>query len=500
MAARAYCHMLSLLLLVSVILTNLPEASAFTRVDRLGPLSTVVYSGVVDTPGGFAYFGTFSLPHSIVLKVRLSDFTIANSLTLNSGFANGLGAVIDTTAGFAYFATYALGGPNYATIVKVRLSDLTESATLNLNTGENSTGAAVIDLTGGFAYFGTGYYQRPGIIIKVRLSDFTEVATMTLNSGEYDIESAVIDTVAGYAYFGTNTNPAHIVKVRLSDFSRQGTIQLTGGETSLHAAAIDPAGGFAYFGTYTTPGIIVRIRLSDFTRANALSLNTGENYTDTAMIDPAGGYAYFGPSMNAPGNVVKVRLSDFTRAGTLTLNLDEGHLQGAIIDSSGFAYFGTFQCCNGGPGGSFIVRVQIASASSAPQTLQAVGGSGNITLSWNAPSFNGDRTITGYKIYRGSSSGTESALATIGNVTSYRDSSANSSTTYYYKVTALNNFGESTVSNEASANAGSPLGNGNILGLPPVAFYGIIGALIAAVAAFIILFLRRKPVNKTSQT
>ncbi len=222
---------------------------------------------------------------------------------------------------------------------------------------------------------------------------------------------------------------------------------------------------------------------------------TGENNTSAAAIDLAGGYAYFG-TFTTPGAVVRVRLSDFTSAGAIVLNSDEELLQGAVIDSGGFAYFGTLNCCN-----DYIVKVQVASTPSMPQTLQASGGAGNINLTWAVPNFNGDRTITGYRIYRGASSGSESLLAAVGNVTSYRDGTGNASTTYYYKVTALNNFGESSVSNEASANAGSPPANGNILGLPPVAFYGLIGALIAAVAAFAILFLRRRtPVNKTSQT
>src|SRR5439155_17806246 len=56
---------------------------------------------------------------------------------------------------------------------------------------------------------------------------------------------------------------------------------------------------------------------------------------------------------------------------------------------------------------------------SAPQNLQATGHIGNVTLSWQVPSSNGGSPITNYKVYRSSSSGTETLLTTIGNVTSY---------------------------------------------------------------------------------
>src|SRR5439155_7778250 len=90
---------------------------------------------------------------------------------------------------------------------------------------------------------------------------------------------------------------------------------------------------------------------------------------------------------------------------------------------------------------------------SAPQNLQATGGSSSVTLSWQAPASDGGSTITGYKIYRSSSSGTEGYLVTVGNVTSYNKTGLASGHTYFYKITAVNSIGTSPVSNEASAMA-----------------------------------------------
>src|SRR2546422_1482833 len=93
---------------------------------------------------------------------------------------------------------------------------------------------------------------------------------------------------------------------------------------------------------------------------------------------------------------------------------------------------------------------------SPPQNLQATGGNAQVSLSWSIPSNIGNSDITGYKIYRSTGSGTETFLATTGNVLSYTDGSVTNSQTYYYKVTALNSAGESPQSNEANATPSAP--------------------------------------------
>ena|GEM_PF-4355267 len=88
---------------------------------------------------------------------------------------------------------------------------------------------------------------------------------------------------------------------------------------------------------------------------------------------------------------------------------------------------------------------------SAPQNLNTVAGDMKITLIWQPPSNNGGSAITNYKIYKGTSSGGESYLTTVGNVTSYEDTYVTNGITYYYKVSAVNSMGEGALSNEVSA-------------------------------------------------
>jgi hypothetical protein len=93
-----------------------------------------------------------------------------------------------------------------------------------------------------------------------------------------------------------------------------------------------------------------------------------------------------------------------------------------------------------------------ATAPSAPQNLTAAAAKGKgIQLSWSAPASNGGSPITGYNIYRGTTSGGEALLASVGNVTSYKDTTTTRGRTYYYIVKAVNAVGEGPGSNEASA-------------------------------------------------
>ncbi len=92
---------------------------------------------------------------------------------------------------------------------------------------------------------------------------------------------------------------------------------------------------------------------------------------------------------------------------------------------------------------------------SAPSNLTAVSGVSYVNLTWDAPSSNGGSPIINYTIYRGGTSGGETPLAQIGNVTHYNDTSVTNGITYHYKVSANNSVGEGPLSNEAGVTAGT---------------------------------------------
>src|SRR5437773_1966076 len=105
---------------------------------------------------------------------------------------------------------------------------------------------------------------------------------------------------------------------------------------------------------------------------------------------------------------------------------------------------------------STIAPLLLPTLPSAPQNLQAVGGNGQVTLTWDPPSDDGGAPILLYTIYRGNYSGGVSFLITVPLVTTYIDLTVSNGVTYYYQVSAPNAVGEGPLSNEASATPNPP--------------------------------------------
>src|SRR5436853_1345780 len=101
----------------------------------------------------------------------------------------------------------------------------------------------------------------------------------------------------------------------------------------------------------------------------------------------------------------------------------------------------------------------------APATSSLVANtvsSSQINLSWTAPN-NGGSAITGYKIERSTDSGsTWSAIvsSTGSTATTYSNTGLAPSTTYTYRVSAINSVGTSSPSNTASATTQSATTSG----------------------------------------
>ena len=74
-----------------------------------------------------------------------------------------------------------------------------------------------------------------------------------------------------------------------------------------------------------------------------------------------------------------------------------------------------------------------------------------VTLTWVAPSSNGGAAIAGYRLYRGTTTGSQPFLLAIGNVTSYVDSATTAGVRYYYRLSAVNAAGEGPLSSRVNA-------------------------------------------------
>jgi hypothetical protein len=81
-----------------------------------------------------------------------------------------------------------------------------------------------------------------------------------------------------------------------------------------------------------------------------------------------------------------------------------------------------------------------------PANLEATAGDASVALDWTA-----SRTATTYNVYRSTSSGNETLLATGIMTMSYIDKTVVNGMTYFYKVSAVNSSAESVLSREVSA-------------------------------------------------
>ena len=97
-----------------------------------------------------------------------------------------------------------------------------------------------------------------------------------------------------------------------------------------------------------------------------------------------------------------------------------------------------------------------------PTITSATAGNGSVALAWSTPT-SGGAPITNYSVFRGTASGGETLLTTLGNVAGWTDTGLVNGTTYFYKVSASNFKGEGSRSGEASA---TPKGTGIVPGSP----------------------------------
>ncbi len=168
-------------------------------------------------------------------------------------------------------------------------------------------------------------------------------------------------------------------------------------------------------------------------------------------------YTIHTPSQNRQGNSLPGQVI----VGTSVNGYFDGYCEGTAYPNSNFTVSGTISHSNGvspqtsqyviwGASGNYF-SYTVNWVFPGPQTLVASSGNSQISLSWQNSSNNGYSPITNYKIYRSTSSGTETLLATLGNVNSYTDNSVTIGQIYYYYITYVSNFGESATSNEVSA-------------------------------------------------
>jgi len=205
-------------------------------------------------------------------------------------------------------------------------------------------------------------------------------------------------------------------------------------------------------------------------------------------------YLYRGTS---PGNE-----AFYTILGNETAYIDTGI-------SNTQAYYYKITAVNGvgeGPQGNEASTIPLSSPGS-PRNVQLTAGDQQVTLIWQIPENNGGSAITGYKIYRSTSSGAEIYLVTVGNFTSYTDKGLVNGQVYYYTISTVNSVGEGSRSAETFITATS---SGNLPSNPStdqsnltllatgLAIAGIVGIIVGTVLGIAsILALKQKKTSRS---
>jgi hypothetical protein len=172
---------------------------------------------------------------------------------------------------------------------------------------------------------------------------------------------------------------------------------------------------------------------------------------------------------------------------------------------NGVTYYFTIAAENAmGTGMNATASAMPSTVPGVPQDVSASMDLGYIDLSWTAPASNGGSPVTQYDIYRGTSSGSETFLATVAGVTTFTDKNVSYGQAYYYTVVAINNKGAGAQSSESSITPTVILTLSSFWNL-----YGTIILILGPIlAALIIIFgivaarkkaQKKKPVTKRKQ-
>lgn len=91
-----------------------------------------------------------------------------------------------------------------------------------------------------------------------------------------------------------------------------------------------------------------------------------------------------------------------------------------------------------------------------PANTKATAGLQRIDVAWAPPNSDGGTAVTGYAVYRGKTASSLALVATVGDVRAWSDTGRGASTTYVYRVAAINGVGEGPTGGAVSATALGP--------------------------------------------
>src|SRR2546426_1100541 len=301
-------------------------------------------------------------------------------------------------------------------------------------TANTKGGTVVATVPVGYYPVGAGYDAGNGHVYVANfvsnsvsvIDGTTVVATVPVGGSPFGVG---YDGGNGYVYVtGFNSNTVTVIN---------GTtvVAATPVGNIPHGVAYDSGNGYVYVANSFSSNVSV---ISGTTVVGTVPVG---NYPYGVDYDSANGYVYV--ANDGSGNVSVIS------GNTVVAWIPVGEYPDALAYDSGNGciyvaryYAGTV---------SVICTIAPPSAPSAPRNLTAVPGVGEVVLTWQTPASDGGAPITNYTVHRGTASGGETILTSMGDVVTYTETTVTNGFTYYYEVSAVNRFGVGSRSNEVAA-------------------------------------------------
>jgi Cep192 domain 4/Abnormal spindle-like microcephaly-assoc'd, ASPM-SPD-2-Hydin/HYDIN/CFA65/VesB-like, Ig-like domain len=457
----------------------------------------VTISAASITGTGFAMTG-LSVPQSIN-PGQTSSFTATFAPT-SAGSASGSVSITSNAPGSPL--TIALTGSATATQAQLTISP-TPVAFNNVNVGSSATQSVTLANTGNASLnitaasiTGSGYSMSlaaPLTINAGQNSTFTVKFAPTSAgsaSGSISITSNAPGSPATIPLSGTGVQAQIVASPTSVSFgnvadgntnSQPVTLTNNGNATLTFSQVTVTGAGFSVTGLTTSTTIAagsgitfnaVFAPTSAGTVNGSIALTTnGSPAQLTISLTGTGQTATYtlgaNPASLSFGNVAVGNSSSLTVTLTNTGNSNIT-TSGVTVSGAGFSATGITSGLTLTPSQTATLTVQFAptatgdatgsvsvasNATTSPTTISLSGSSHSVTLSWIAST---STSVTGYYVYRGTTSGQYTKLNPTAPVPAtqlaFTDTSVQSSTTYYYAVTAVDSSNaESTYSNQATA-------------------------------------------------
>lgn len=231
----------------------------------------------------------------------------------------------------------------------------------------------------------------------------------------------------------------------------------TGGGWSQIATATDsssPLTGSGYAGVDTWQN---NVYIDNFYAGTIISVPNAPTFNTATAGNAQVALAWTAPGSGPTPTGYKVKYG--TSAGSYGTTVDVGNVTSYTVTSltNGTTYYFVIVAYNGGGDSSNSTEKNATPSVGAPSapTLNTVShGNGQVTLGWGSVA-----GATGYRVKRGTSTGSYGTTTDVGNVTSYTPTGLTNATTYYFVVEAYNGSGTSAVSNERLGLPASSTGN-----------------------------------------